>query len=71
MPKLTAIFPSRPDVALIQGDVGSGKTVVAAMAMLRAVAHHAQAAILAPTELLAEQHYQNFLNWFEPLGIRS
>ncbi len=58
-----------PMLRLLQGDVGSGKTVVAAMVMLRAIAHGAQAALTAPTELLAEQHFQNFCRWFEPLGI--
>lgn len=59
-----------PMLRLLQGDVGSGKTVVAAMVMLRAVAHHAQTVITAPTELLAEQHYQTFSRWFGALGIR-
>jgi ATP-dependent DNA helicase RecG len=55
---------------LVQGDVGSGKTVVAALAALRAVEHGAQAAVMAPTELLAEQHARNFSTWLEPLGVR-
>jgi len=54
---------------LLQGDVGSGKTVVAAAAMAQAVASGYQAALMAPTEILAEQHYQNFKQWFEPLNI--
>lgn len=54
---------------LVQGDVGSGKTVVAALAALAAVESGAQAALMAPTELLAEQHYRNFRRWMEPLGI--
>lgn len=59
-----------PMLRLLQGDVGSGKTAVAAMIILRAVAHNAQAALIAPTELLAEQHWQNFSRWFEPMGIQ-
>ncbi|HET7202841.1 MAG TPA: ATP-dependent DNA helicase RecG [Steroidobacteraceae bacterium] len=59
-----------PMMRLVQGDVGSGKTVVAALAALRAVEHGAQAAVMAPTELLAEQHARNFDAWLEPLGVR-
>ncbi|HEY7873260.1 MAG TPA: ATP-dependent DNA helicase RecG [Rudaea sp.] len=58
-----------PMLRLVQGDVGSGKTVVAAFAALAAVESGFQAALMAPTELLAEQHYRNFRNWLEPLGI--
>jgi ATP-dependent DNA helicase RecG len=54
---------------LIQGDVGSGKTVVAALAALQAIEAGYQVAIMAPTELLAEQHYNNFVSWLEPLGV--
>ena len=59
-----------PMMRLVQGDVGSGKTVVAALAALRAVEHGAQAAVMAPTELLAEQHARNFMGWLDPLGVR-
>ena len=58
-----------PMLRLVQGDVGSGKTVVAAMAALQALASDCQAALMAPTELLAEQHFRSFRAWFEPLGI--
>jgi ATP-dependent DNA helicase RecG len=59
----------QPMLRLVQGDVGSGKTVVAAAAALRAVEAGLQVAIMAPTELLAEQHYCHFRNWMQPLGI--
>ncbi|TDI72380.1 MAG: ATP-dependent DNA helicase RecG [Bacteroidetes bacterium] len=54
---------------LLQGDVGSGKTVVAVAAMLHAVDNNLQAVFMAPTEILAEQHYRNLLTYFDPLGI--
>lgn len=61
---------SRPMNRLLHGDVGSGKTVVALSAMLLAVEAGFQAALMAPTQILAEQHYLNFKRWLEPLGIR-
>lgn len=60
---------SRPMLRLVQGDVGSGKTVVAALAALAAVQAGQQVALMAPTELLAEQHLRSFRHWLEPLGI--
>jgi ATP-dependent DNA helicase RecG len=61
---------AHPMLRLVQGDVGSGKTVVAAGAVLLAVEAGYQAAVMAPTELLAEQHRRNFTHWLEPLGVR-
>ncbi|MGA9575859.1 MAG: ATP-dependent DNA helicase RecG [Lysobacterales bacterium] len=61
---------SRPMLRLAHGDVGSGKTVIAALAALRAADNHFQTAITAPTELLAEQHYRVFSEWLQPLGIK-
>lgn len=61
---------AQPMMRLLQGDVGSGKTVVAALACLPVVESGFQAAIMAPTEILAEQHYQNLLTWLTPLGIK-
>jgi ATP-dependent DNA helicase RecG len=58
-----------PMMRLVQGDVGCGKTVVAAMAMCRAIAMGHQAVLMAPTEVLAEQHYRTFQAWFSDMGI--
>jgi ATP-dependent DNA helicase RecG len=59
-----------PMQRLLQGDVGSGKTIVAALAALQAIESGYQAAVMAPTEILAEQHYRKFAHWLEPLGIQ-
>lgn len=61
---------SFPMYRLLQGDVGSGKTVVAALAALQAIDHGAQVALMAPTEILGEQHYVKLKSWCDPLGIR-
>ena len=60
---------TRPMHRLVQGDVGAGKTVVAAIAAVAAVASERQVALMAPTELLAEQHFESFRGWLAPLGI--
>jgi len=63
---LSKFFPMN---RLLQGDVGSGKTVVAALAAARVMDYDYQAAVMAPTEILAEQHYLKMKEWFEPLGV--
>ena len=60
---------SKPMMRLLQGDVGSGKTVVAALACLPVIESGFQAVLMAPTEILTEQHYRNLQHWLEPLGI--
>jgi ATP-dependent DNA helicase RecG len=63
------LMQTLPMQRLVQGDVGSGKTIVSALAALQAVEAGQQVAMMAPTELLAEQHLRNFAQWLEPLGI--
>lgn len=63
------LFRKAPSMRLVQGDVGSGKTVVAALAMLQAVSARVQTVLMAPTELLAEQHFATIGKWFAELGI--
>lgn len=65
-----ALAQPHPMMRLVQGDVGSGKTLVAALAALQAIENGYQVAMMAPTELLAEQHAANFAAWFEPLGLK-
>jgi ATP-dependent DNA helicase RecG len=66
---LADLGTARPMNRLLQGDVGSGKTVVAALGAVVAAAADCQTAVMAPTELLAEQHFANFARWLQPLGI--
>ena len=67
---LNDLNSTKPMQRLLQGDVGSGKTVVATIMLLAAIENGYQAAIMAPTEILAQQHYNNMVNWLAPLGIR-
>lgn len=64
------ISKTQPMMRLLQGDVGSGKTLVAAMTALQLVGSGLQVALMVPTEILAEQHLKSFSRWFEPLGIK-
>lgn len=64
------LMHEHPMLRLVQGDVGSGKTVIAILAMLQAIENGYQAAMMAPTELLAEQHYRVCQKWLEPLGVK-
>ena len=66
---LNDINSDRPMQRLLQGDVGSGKTVVACIMLLAAIENGYQTAIMAPTEILAQQHFNNFINWLSPFGI--
>lgn len=61
---------SKPMLRLVQGDVGAGKTIVAALAALKGIAAGYQVAFMAPTDLLSEQHANNLIKWLEPLGVK-
>ncbi len=65
----TDMASPKPMLRLVQGDVGSGKTILAALAVLQAVENGYQAAVMAPTEILSEQHERHFREWLRPLGI--
>jgi len=64
------LMQTKPMLRLVQGDVGAGKTIIAALAALQAIAKGYQVAFMAPTDLLSEQHAINVKTWFEPLGIK-
>ena len=63
------LLKKKPMLRLVQGDVGSGKTIIAALAALQAIGQGYQVAFMAPTDLLTEQHANNFIHWLTPLGI--
>ena len=67
---LNDLNSTKPMQRLLQGDVGSGKTVVACIMLLAAIENGYQAAIMAPTEILAQQHYNNLISWLTPLGLK-
>ena len=67
----TDLQSSSPTLRLVQGDVGSGKTVIAALAAVHAIESGYQVALMAPTEILAEQHFVNMTSWLAPLGINT
>lgn len=64
------LMQTKPMLRLVQGDVGAGKTIIAALAALQAIANGQQVAFMAPTDLLSEQHAHNLTNWLNPLGIK-
>ncbi len=66
---LNDLNSEKPMARLLQGDVGSGKTVVATIMLLAGIENNYQGAIMAPTEILAQQHYNNLVNWLSPMGI--
>ncbi|MCW8471302.1 ATP-dependent DNA helicase RecG [Fluoribacter gormanii] len=64
------LMQAKPMLRLVQGDVGAGKTIIAALAALQAIVNGQQVAFMAPTDLLSEQHANNLLRWLEPMGIK-